>query len=125
MYPECLAAHGVEVRELDEVVVRDVGRVASRSAKRFHDLSPELFLGGWVLSQEVEDTRERIRRRIHAREDERPFGECLVTTRATVNIRDGLRRLCENLLIRHLFLLFRRHVRLDCISHIVSVRGSG
>ena len=71
IHSQRLAADGVEVGQLDEVVVRHVPAVPDDLA-RLRELVPQLRLHVRVLREEVQDARERVRRRVHPREDECP-----------------------------------------------------
>ena len=113
-----LTTNSVQVRKLDQVIVCDVGVVTTLS---FDDLGAELVLNIRVLGEEVKDTRECVRRSVHAGKNEGPGWERLVYIWTGTLLQKGallrhLRHLRLDLLICHLLVLCSSHVGLDCIN---------
>ena len=68
---EGLAADGVEVRQFQQAV--KVERVpVALDLDGVRDLFTEAFLRVWPLGEELQDARERVRGRVHARENHCP-----------------------------------------------------
>ena len=66
---ECLAADRVKVGQLCEDVIRELRAML---AYRFEDFCTKLVLDVRMFGEQVKSAGERVRRRVHAREDERP-----------------------------------------------------
>ena len=64
---KCLATDGVKVGKLDEVVIWDVGVVATL---RLDNLCAKFLLDVRMESEKMESTREGVRCRVHPSEDE-------------------------------------------------------
>ncbi len=109
---KCLSAHTIEIRELHDVVITEVCRSSIGSLEYF---STQLPLGVGVQGEEMEGTREGVRRRIHACEDESSARTVRTGTSHTKEDEGWYARsLGQEILVGHLLLRCGSHVRLDC-----------